>query len=123
MDSSLGGAQSAVAMILALIVSLFFLAVMWRIFTKAGKPGWAILVPIYNIIVMLQIVNRPAWWIVLMLIPGVNAVIGIMLIIDLAKSYGKGAGFAVGMMFLSVIFYPILAFGDAEYQRIERATA
>lgn len=58
-----------------------------------------------------------------MLIPGVNLVIGIMLIVDLAKSYGKGAGFAVGMMLLSVIFYPILAFGDAEYQRIDRATA
>jgi ABC-type sulfate transport system permease subunit len=123
MDSTLSAATGTASVVVGLLVAVFFIAVMWRIFTKAGRPGWASIVPIYNVIVMLQIVNRPTWWIVLMLIPGVNVVIGIMVISDLAKSYGKGAGFAVGMIFLSFIFYPILAFGGAEYARIERATA
>ncbi len=107
-------------MILPIILAVFFIIVGWKIFTKAGKPGWAVIIPIYNIIVMLEIVNRPIWWIILYLIPGVNAIVGIIVMIDLAKSFGKSVGFAVGMIFLGIIFFPILAFGDAQYQRIER---
>ena len=95
--------------------AVLMIASMWKVFSKAGKPGWAILVPIYNMIVMLEIVGKPLWWIALMLIPLVNIVIGIMLVVDLAKSFGKSTGFAVGMIFLSFIFYPILGFGSAQY--------
>ncbi|MFW5688361.1 MAG: DUF5684 domain-containing protein [Spirochaetota bacterium] len=108
------------AVILAIVVTVFYLVVMWKIFAKAGKPGWAVLIPIYNIVVMLQIVNRPIWWIFLMFIPIANLVVGIIMILDLAKSFGKGGGFALGLIFLSFIFYPILAFGSAEYSKIER---
>ena len=84
-------------------------------FTKAGQPGWAAIVPVYNLIVLLQIVGRPLWWILLMLIPLVNFVIAILVYIDLAKSFGKSTGFGIGLVFLSFIFFPILGFGDARY--------
>ncbi len=119
-DSS--GAATAVgagigmgAMLFACIVLLVIVAAMWKVFTKAGKPGWAAIIPFYNIWILLQIVGRPGWWLVLMLIPGVSFIILIILSIDMAKSFGKGTGFGLGLAFLSLIFYPILGFGDAKY--------
>ena len=94
---------------------LLMVASMWKVFTKAGEPGWASLIPIYNIIVWCKIVGRPAWWFLLLLIPCVNFVILIMLCIDLAKSFGKGAGFGIGLVLLGFIFFPILAFSSAQY--------
>lgn len=88
---------------------------MWKIFEKAGKPGWAAIIPIYNIIVLLEIVGRPVWWILLMLIPCVNIVINIIVCIDLAKSFGKDAGYGIGLALLSIIFFPMLGFGKAQY--------
>ena len=102
-------------MILYFVVLIFMLIVWWKIFTKAGKPGWGVIIPIYNIILMLEIAGRPGWWFLLMLIPGVNFVISIIVILDFAKAFGKGTGFGLGMLFLGIIFYPILAFGDAQY--------
>lgn len=88
---------------------------LWKVFVKAGKPGWAAIIPIYNGVVLLEIVGRPIWWIILMLIPCVQTIVGIILAIDLAKSFGKGTGFGVGLALLSFIFMPILGFGDARY--------
>ncbi|MCL4816967.1 MAG: hypothetical protein KJZ56_10035 [Flavobacteriales bacterium] len=96
-------------------IIVLMIASMWKVFTKAGKPGWAAIVPIYNIIVLLQIVGRPTWWIILFLIPIVSLIIMIMVMIDVAKSFGKGGGFAAGLILLGIIFWPILAFGDAQY--------
>lgn len=105
------------------IILLFQLAVIvlsivsgWIVFAKANKPGWAVLIPIYNIYVLTQIVGRPWWFILLLLIPLVNIIVGIVLSIDLAKSFGKGAGFGLGLALLGFIFYPILAFGSATYK-------
>src|SRR3954464_12706990 len=95
---------------LAVVVLVF--ASLWKLFEKAGKPGWAGIVPIYNAIVLLEIVGRPLWWIVLLFIPCVNFVVGIMVCIDLAKSFGKSPGFGIGLAFLGFIFFPLLAFGD-----------
>lgn len=97
-------------------VTIIALAGVWRTFTKAGKPGWAIFIPIYNCIVMLQIAGRPAWWFFLTLIPIVNIFVILVLMMDFAKAFGKGAGFGLGLTFLGFIFYPILGFGDAQYQ-------
>src|ERR1035437_412096 len=94
----------------------FFVAAGWKIFTKACQPGWAVLIPIYNLVVFLQIVGRPLWWILLCFIPLVNFVVCIVLANDLAKKFGKGIGFTLGLIILSPIFYPILGFGSAEYQ-------
>ena len=102
--------------LIGLAFGIFMIIAMWKIFTKAGKPGWASIIPFYNIWVMLEVVGRPGWWLLLMLIPGVNFVIGIILIVDLAKSFGKGGGFAVGLLLLPYVFFPILGFGKAQYQ-------
>jgi hypothetical protein len=83
---------------------------------SAGQPGWASIIPIYNLYIWCKIVGRPAWWIILMLIPLVNIIVGIVLCIDMAKSFGKGVGFGIGLAFLGIIFLPILGFGSAQYQ-------
>lgn len=95
---------------------VFVLAAFWKVFTKAGHPGWAAIVPIYNAYIMLKIAGRPGWWLLLLFIPLVNIVIAIMVAIDIAKAFGKGTGFGLGLAFLGIIFYPILGFGSATYQ-------
>ena len=99
---------------LAFIVVL--IAALWKVFAKAGQPGWAAIIPIYNTIVLLQIAGRPIWWIVLLIIPLVNIIVSVIVMIDVAKSFGKGAGFGIGLWLLGFIFFPILGFGSAEYQ-------
>jgi len=96
------------------IISLMLVS-MWKIFVKAGKAGWASLVPIYNTIVMLEIAKLPFWYIFLMFVPIVNIVIGVIVAVKIAKAFGKEKGFVLGMLFLPLIFYPILAFGKSEY--------
>jgi hypothetical protein len=113
--ASSGGA-SAIIWIIYVAVWVLWVAGFWKTFTKAGEPGWAAIIPIYNTIVLLKIIGRPIWWIILLLIPFVNIVVGIIMLLDLAKAFGKGTGFAVGLIFLSFIFIPILGFGDAQYQ-------
>ncbi len=95
---------------------IFFYVLLWKIFVKAGKPGWGCIVPIYNVILQLEIADRPIWWIFLMFIPFVNVVVGIIITLDIAKAFGKGTGFAVGMIFLPFIFFAILAFDSSQYQ-------
>ncbi len=97
------------------LVGVFSIVCLWKVFVKAGKPGWASIVPIYNVLTELEIIGRPWWWLLLMLVPLVNIVIGIIILFDLAKVFGKGTGFGFGLLFLSVIFMAILAFGDAKY--------
>ena len=101
--------------LLGLALSVMLLIAHWIVFTKAGKPGWASLIPIYNVIVLLEICGRPLWWFLLLLIPCVNVVVSLVVLLDLAKSYGKDVGFAIGLWLLPVIFVPILAFGSARY--------
>lgn len=98
-----------------LIVSVFMIVCMWKIFTKAGKPGWAAIVPIYNIIVMLEIIGRPLWWILLLFVPVANLVISVIMALDLAKVFGKSVGFGVLSIFFPYVTYPMLAFGKATY--------
>ncbi|MGZ7079140.1 MAG: DUF5684 domain-containing protein, partial [Thermoanaerobaculia bacterium] len=76
------------------------------------------IVPIYNMIVLLKIAGKPLWWIILLFIPFVNFIIVILVYFALAKNFGKGAGFALGMVFLPFIFFPLLAWGDARYQGV-----
>jgi len=101
-----------------LIVLLLIIIGLWKIFVKAGKPGWAAIVPIYNLIVMLEIAGKPLWWFILCLIPFVNIIVIIIVLIAIAKNFGKGVGFAIGMLLLPFIFYPMLGFGDAKYQPV-----
>jgi len=87
----------------------------YGVFKKAGQEAWAAFVPIYNIYVLMKVVGRPGWWLLLYFIPFVNLVILIIVMIDLAKSFGKGGGYAVGLIFLFWIFGMILGFGSAQY--------
>jgi hypothetical protein len=91
------------------------IAAIWRIFTKAGRPGWAAIIPIYNFIVLLDIVGKPWWWLLLFFIPFVNLIILIVVYMDLAKAFGQSTLFGIGLIVLSPIFMLILAFGPAEY--------
>lgn len=102
-------------MIVPLVVFAAMLAGMYKIFEKAGKPGWAGIVPIYNLFVLTEIVGRPILWFVLCFVPCVNIVIIVLLMIDLAKSFGKTAGFGVGLAFLGFVFAPMLGFGPDRY--------
>ncbi len=114
-DSSGGGLATIIILLIELALIVLMVAGMWLTFTKAGKPGWAAIIPIYNVIVLLQIVGKPIWWIILFLIPIVNFIISIVVMVELAKVFGKGIGFAIGLVFLPFIFILILGFGDAKY--------
>ncbi len=109
--------QSPVVMYVWLILAIFYIVVYWKLFLKAGQPGWGILIPIYNAYLMLKIAKRPGWWLILLFIPVVDVVIGIIVIFDIAKNFGKSVGFGFGLLFLGFIFFPILAFGKAKYKK------
>jgi hypothetical protein len=105
------------------VVSILYLAVvvllivsMWKVFEKAGEAGWKAIIPVYNTYITIKLAGRPGWWLLLMFIPLVSLVVGIMVMIDLAKCFGKSTAFGVfGLFFFSFVGYPMLAFGDAKY--------
>lgn len=96
-------------------VAVLILVSLWKLYVKAGKPGWAAIIPIYNILVELEIVGRPWYWLLLMMIPVVNIVLAIIVTFRVAKVFGKSTGFGFGLLFLPFVFYPMLAFGEARY--------
>lgn len=116
MENSSGAAPSLIVIIIYFAVIILVLAGVWKMFKKAGRPGWGALIPIYNTILMLEIAKRPIWWIILFFIPIANFIVAILVCIDLAKNFGKSTGFGLGIAFLPFIFIPILGFGDAKYQ-------
>ncbi len=110
------GGGGAIFMIIWLAIVGVVIAGLWQTFSKAGKPGWGAIIPIYNVVLLLEIAGRPIWWILLLLIPFVNFIVAIIVGIDVARNFGKGVGFGLGLAILGFIFYPILGFGDARYQ-------
>ncbi|MDQ6829557.1 MAG: DUF5684 domain-containing protein [Gemmatimonadota bacterium] len=98
--------------------AVLIIASMWIAFAKAGEPGWAAIVPFYNIYVMCRIAGKPGWWLLLMLIPLVNLVVIIVVCVGIANHFGRGAGFGVGLALLGFIFWPILAFSDSQYNPV-----
>lgn len=112
--ASSGGA--GVILIVYVIVAVFEIAGMWQVFAKAGQPGWAAIIPIYNIYILLKVAGRPGWWLILFLIPFVNFITLLIVALDVAKAFGKSTGFAIGLWLLSFIFIPILGFGSATYR-------
>jgi hypothetical protein len=107
------GPAAAIALLVALAIAVFYVAAAWRVFTKAGRPGWAVLVPVYNMVVLLRIVGLSGWWVLAWLGPFVAWVVAVVVSVYLARSFGKGLGFGLGLAFLGFIFLPVLAFGEA----------
>lgn len=114
-DGVLGAILGGGMFVLYLLLVGFILFCMWKIFVKAGEPGWAAIVPIYNAMILSKICGRGEVFGLLLFVPCVGFVIAILLALDLAKVFGKSAGFGIGLLFLGIIFYPMLAFGSAEY--------
>ena len=115
-DSDSGmAAMGTGVLIFYLVILVLMVASMWKIFTKAGKPGWAAIIPIYNFIVLLEIVGKPIWWILLLIIPLVNFIILIIVTHRLSLSFGQGVGTTILLIILPFIGYPILGFGSAAY--------
>ena len=100
---------------LSLILLVLIIVALWYIFTKAGKPGWAAIIPFYNIWVAWEVAGKPGWWLVFCFIPIVNRVFWVILCLQLAPRFGKGTGFAVGLIFLPIIFLPIMGFDSSKY--------
>ena len=98
--------------IIQLAIIAAALAGLWKVFEKCGRPGWEALVPFYNLYILTKIVNRPAYWVAICLIPFA----ALVLTIDLARLFGKSTGFGVGLGLLGFVFFPILGFGDAKFQ-------
>ena len=93
----------------------FYIFCMWKIFVKAGKPGWAAIVPVYNVLIELEITHLPWWFLLLMFVPLANFVILIFVMLAFAKVFGKSTAFGLGLIFLGFIFIPMLAFGKDKY--------
>jgi hypothetical protein len=125
MDPSYSAAQSAgfMAFLVTYWISILVYAVivivgLWKTFSKAGKPGWAALIPFYNIYTLLKIVGKPGWWLILYLIPIVNIIISIIVALRLAKAFGKSDVFGIFLLWLfAPIGYLILGFGSAKYNK------
>jgi hypothetical protein len=107
---------NSIAWVIYIAAIVLTIAAAWQVFVKAGEAGWKALIPIYNTLVLLKIVGRDWWWILLLLVPFVNLVAWFLIAIDLAKSFGRGTGFAIGLFFLPFIFMWILAFGSDTYR-------
>jgi hypothetical protein len=97
-------------------VLVLIVASVWKLFKKAGRPGWAAIIPFYSSVVELELTSLPLWWIVLLFVPFVNLVFFVIVLHRLAVVFGRGWGFTLGMIFLPFIFFPILAFGKASYK-------
>jgi hypothetical protein len=114
METQSGGG-GGVVLLIELAILVLMIAACWKVFTKAGQPGWAAIVPFYNLYVFLTIAGKPGWWLILFFIPIVNLLVGIIVTVEIAKRFGKGGGFAAGLILLPIVFYPILGFGSARY--------
>jgi hypothetical protein len=117
------GGVDAILVIIYIAVVVLEIAALWKVFVKAGQPGWAAIIPIWNLYILLKVIGRPPWWLLLFLVgvivPFVGwillLVLGVIIALDLAKSFAKSTGFAVGLFLLNFIFVPILGFGEARY--------
>ena len=107
-------AVNMTVLVICIALVLFVLVAMWRVYEKAGEPGWTGIIPIVNVFFLAKAVGKPMWWGILGLVPIVNLIVWFILCIRLAKRFGKGTGFGIGLVLFSIIFWPILAFGDAE---------
>lgn len=115
MESAIGAGLILFLFAFVLGIVIFIIAAKWKMFEKAGQPGWAAIVPIYNYYIMTKIAGKPGYWTLLLLIPFFNLIFMIWLYNMISKSFGKDEGFTVGLVLLGIVFWPILGFGSARY--------
>lgn len=115
-DSALSAGASLTVALILLAVCLLVVVSLWVVFVKAGEAGWKCLIPIYNMYVLLLISGKPGWWLILLFIPVVGAVFQLLSMLSLAERFGRGALYGVGLFLLPMIFFPLLAFGDSQYE-------
>ncbi|WP_207554826.1 DUF5684 domain-containing protein [Acidiluteibacter ferrifornacis] len=113
--SGLGMAFIFSFFLISSIIWLIMVIAHWKLFTKAGQPGWASIIPIFNFYILLKIIGKPSWWLILLFIPVANVIIAIWSTNLLAKRFGKDELYTFGLLLFPYIFYPILAFGSAKY--------
>jgi hypothetical protein len=113
LSNSLSGGQ----LMASLVMTVLTVVGLWKMFSKAGYPGWAAIVPFYNLYVLVKVAGRSGWWMLLLFIPLVNLIVGIVLAFDLARRFGHGAGYALGLIFLTPLFVLLLGFGGDGYQQ------
>ena len=115
-NSSFFGVGFVITLFISILIMAFFIIVHWIIFTKAGEEGWKSLIPIYNVYILYKITWENGLIFLLLLVPFVNFIVGIITINKLSKCFGHGLGFTLGLLFLPIIFLPLLAFGDSRYE-------
>ena len=115
-NSSFFGVGFVITLFISILIMAFFIFVYWIIFTKAGEEGWKSLIPIYNVYILYKITWGNGLIFLLLLVPFVNFIVGILTINKLSKCFGHGLGFTLGLLFLPIIFLPLLAFGDSRYE-------
>ena len=108
--------QSPVTTVIGLVVAVIAIIALWRVFSKAGRPGWAAIIPIYNIYTLVKVSGNSGWFTLLYFIPIVNIIIAVIVALGVAKNFGKSGVFGiVGLFLFSIIGYLILGFGSAQY--------
>jgi len=116
--NNIAASVSPAISLFSIVLAILILVALWKIFTKAGKPGWAIIVPVYNIWVLFEIVGYPGWWSVLSFVPIANFFTTIMIFVSyfkLGKLFGKGTGFSICLVLFPYITLPILGFGKSQF--------
>jgi hypothetical protein len=101
--------------LIGLAFTVFWIAGAWKMFEKAGQPGWGILVPVYNLLLIVRIAGSPDWMFILLLIPGVNIVAHIFVCLELGKRFSRGAAFTIGLIFIPAVFYALIGFSSSRY--------
>ena len=98
-----------------ILIVVFSYAGLWGIFKKAGRPGWASIIPVYSDIVLLQMADRPIWWLFLLFLPFVNIIFNIVIWLDILRAFRKPQWHIILAVFLPFLYFPYLGFSDSEY--------
>ena len=110
------GAFMGIWLVFYLVILAVLIVSQWKVFSKAGKPGWAALVPFYNLYIMIKVAGMSGWWMLAFFVPFLNLIAMIIITHKTSEAFGHGVGFTLGLIFLPLIFWPILAFGSSQYQ-------
>ena len=113
--SAAAAGAAGISTLVSLAIAILEVVAIWRLFSRAGQPGWASIIPIYNTIVMLHVTGKSGWWLLGLFVPLLNIFVYCRMMVNMAQVFGRGVGFGIGNIFLPFIFLPILAFSNSPY--------